>query len=294
MKHITMLTSLFAALAISASAACLPNDDAGNAAGSALVIPSAGYNTTHNLEHRSDVDYFVFTAIPFATYTFTVSEGSAPDLDVCLRGPDGSYILDRENSASGSSVTFSWPPAGSGNIAGGLMYLDVRSLGEAKSGSYTFNMTANYGPDNDNDNLPDQWEASSSWANGPLNTAPGSGASGPNGWQHDFDGDGFTNWQELQMGTDPTAAGSSLIILDIEKDITKAEVQWPAVKNGFYEVSWRTNDATRNWTSDADWNVIDSMFYQGNSANIWTDDFDGIPPEYKIYRVQQFGISSRP
>jgi len=286
-----------------AFAACLPpNDDAGNDAGTAAVIPSTGFNAVRTLEHRSDQDFFVFTAIPYATYTFTVTEVSAPDLDVCIRAGDGSYILQRKNSAAGNNVTFSYSvPGGS---AGGQTFVDVRSLGEAMAGTYRLNVTANLGPDNDNDSLPDQWEVGP-WGNGALNTLASTGAGGLDGWQHDKDGDGFSNWQELQMGTDPTVFGSSLIILDIEKQTAydgspnafqaeKAEVQWPAVKNGYYEVSYRTNDVSTDWRNDNNWTVIDSMLYTGNSGDIWTDDVDGVPPIYKIYRVQQFGISPAP
>lgn len=299
---ITSIATVACFLAGSAFAACLPSDDAGNTSGTAAVIPSTGFNGVRTLEHRSDQDFFVFTAIPYATYTFTVTEVSAPDLDVCIRAGDGSHILQRKNSAAGNNVSFSYNvPAGS---AGGQTFIDVRSLGEAMAGTYRLNVTANLGPDNDNDNLPDQWEVGP-WGNGTLNTLASTGAGGLDGWQHDKDGDGFSNWQELQMGTDPTVFGSSLIILDIEKETSydgspnafqaeTAEVQWPAVKNGYYEVSYRTNDVSTDWRNDNNWTVIDSMLYTGTSGDIWTDDLDGVPPIYKIYRVQQFGISSAP
>lgn len=257
-----------------------------------IMNNNSGYDRTHTINYRTDVDMFTFTAIPGASYTFTVEEGTVDDLDICLRAGNGRYIIDRVNTAgTRNSGNFTW---NNPNI-GGMFYLDVRSLGEDATGTYRMKMDVTLPTDNDNDQLPDSWETNPAWVNGPLNTNPSSGASAPSGTNSDFDSDGFTNYQELLMGTDPTTAASGLIIQDIIKNPIKAEVKWPAIEFGSYKVVWidRRSDIA-SWQIDANWTLIDDFTYTGPTGSVWTENADGVPPEYKIYRVVQFGIPPNP
>ena len=293
MKTIQHLLALALPLATGfAWAVCPAPDDVGDDTGTAEVMSSTSYDKSFNIaaSDRADVDFFSFVAIPCADYTFTVSDTSIAALDVCLRASDGIHILDRKNTAGGAAtINFTW----SDDTIGGLFYLDVRSLGEATIGSYRMRMNVTLPSDIDNDQLPDKWEAGP-WANGALSSNGFTGRNAPHGTHHDFDNDGFTNFQELLMGTDPTLAGSGLVILDIFKDEAKADVTWPAVRFGTYEVSWMDVREAGNWPNEANWNMVDHFTHMGATGDLVTEDDDGLPPTYKIYRVRQYGIPEAP
>lgn len=271
-----------------AMAQCLVPDDVGDSAGTCASLPAGGYNTIHNIDaaDRADVDMFSFVAIPGVTYTFEVSEITVPALDVCLRASDGIYILDRKNTAGTGTATITLSWGNTGTAIGGLFYVDVRSLGEAVTGTYRMKMTSGSYIDKDNDQLPDTWELSYG-----LDENGFTGASGTSGTNHDFDGDGFSNYQELLMGSDPSDAGSGLIITFIEKDVTQAELSFPVIQFGSYELSsFIISDDGPAWDDDANWTPLQHFTHMGSSGMMQAMDSDGAPPTYKMYRLRQFGI----
>jgi len=283
-----MWTGLVACLCAgsSALAQCPVPDDVGDDPGTCATLPANNYNQQHSIDaaDRADVDMFSFVSIPGATYSFTIEEITVDALDVCLRASDGIYILDRKNTAGNgtATITFSWSNA---NI-GGLFYLDVRSLGEAVTGTYRFRMNTTLPTDKDNDLLPDSWEVSYG-----LNDNGFTGATSPDGTYHDKDGDGFTNFQELLMGTDPDDARSGLIVNFIEKDNIQAEVTFPVVQFGTYELEYFTiNDDGPAWDINTNWTPLQHFTHMGASGNLTTVESDGAPPTYKIFRLRQFGI----
>ncbi|MFA6173432.1 MAG: sialate O-acetylesterase [Kiritimatiellales bacterium] len=91
------------------------------------------------------------------------------------------------------------------------------------------------GLDSDNDGLPDAWENSYGPGAAGLGTSPSA----------DYDGDGLTDLQEFQIGTDPTNPDDSL-------KLTSAQLRarWPAKKDVRYQMLTSTN--LTSWTDFGD------------------------------------------
>ncbi|QHI69056.1 sialate O-acetylesterase [Tichowtungia aerotolerans] len=91
------------------------------------------------------------------------------------------------------------------------------------------------GVDSDNDDLLDEWENS---------YAPGTAGLG-NTPDADYDGDGFTDQEEFQVGTDPTDSDDFLKL----SAVSSAGVSWPAQGGVSYRVYQSTN--LLSWTAAA-------------------------------------------
>jgi hypothetical protein len=89
--------------------------------------------------------------------------------------------------------------------------------------------------DSDGDGLPDNWENAFA-----LNPASSSDRN------LDSDGDGFTNWQEYQAGTDPSDAASYLS-LSLDALSGGAQVQFNAASNKTYSVLYSHEATSGMW-----------------------------------------------
>ena len=97
-------------------------------------------------------------------------------------------------------------------------------------------------PDDDNDGLPDAWETANS-----LSPTDATGDNGPDG---DPDGDGATNYEEWQAGTDPNDPNDVLSIVNLTNLGPNMEVQWDAVPDYNYAVE------TLEHLTDGDWQQV--------------------------------------
>jgi hypothetical protein len=90
--------------------------------------------------------------------------------------------------------------------------------------------------DADNDGLPDAWEMSKF---GTLN-------SGPN---DDPDGDGLTNWEEWQAGTDPLQASSAFTARQGAAEPTGFRISWASVPGKSYDIEYKDELLPGDWNS---------------------------------------------
>jgi WD40 repeat protein len=160
--------------------------------------------------------------------------------------PDGQYLLFASNH-EGSWDVWVMRPNGSGRtklISGGGAVLISPAMGVR---------------DSDGDGLPDWWEIEHFG-----NLAQTGGA--------DPDGDGYTNLQEYQNGTDPT-------VFDIGPMSiwTAVEVGWRSVAGTNYQVQWASALATNQW-----YNLGSPITGNGSTKTIF-DSCRGQPQ--KFYRV---------
>ena len=271
------------AFAPGAWAACGYTDDHKNDFAEATTIGPG--SATGRIEVNEDRDMFKFIAIPGATYTIVITEQSdgvfaaVPDLQAALVLGDRKTVVGGapKTSISGSSLTLTFNNTATGN-AGGPMYIDVRSFAEFYTGAYRVTMIANIPDDDDGDGLPSEWEQRYNL----VHTQP-VGHLGDNGADGDPDGDCFTNYEELLMGTSPISAASTLKILAIDKDVVKADLQWPVRRNGTYRLRNVGDSESFKGAS-----FPDELLYShtGPATNISFSDIDGFPPVYKIYRLE--------
>jgi hypothetical protein len=102
------------------------------------------------------------------------------------------------------------------------------SDGSLDAGAYEFN------PDTDQDGMADAWELRYVASLTNLNAAS------------DWDGDGFHDWQEYRAGTDPTDAGSRLILTGINQVPAGASdmvIEWQSASNRIYRIGVSSNIA---------------------------------------------------
>lgn len=93
--------------------------------------------------------------------------------------------------------------------------------------------------DTDKDHIPDLYESSTPGLN-PNNAADAA---------RDFDGDGFTNLQEYQAGTDPNDATSYLRWEEIRPTDAGVVLSFQAVSNRTYGVQFKTEVTSLNWSN---------------------------------------------
>lgn len=111
-------------------------------------------------------------------------------------------------------------------------------------------------PDDDNDSMPDAWEVAHGF--NPLD---------PSDASQDADGDGFTNLEECQAGTDPNDPAS-------HPDITPPET--PSVSAGPYSTS--ASELSASWTCSDDYSGIAGYDYAigtiagGTDVREWTSN----------------------
>jgi type VI secretion system Hcp family effector len=120
-----------------------------------------------------------------------------------------------------------------GKQTGGTIYYDnsTRSGGTGTGGGGGTDPD----PDSDNDGLPDAWET----ANGLT--------VGVNDADLDLDGDGFTNYEEYQLGTDPRSGASFFKATLIPNAISPGNHQltWNSVAGKAYIIEWSPDLVTK-------------------------------------------------
>src|SRR4030095_2947564 len=102
----------------------------------------------------------------------------------------------------------------------------VRNLANPQPGVPSLNATIITAPDADGDRIPDSWETQYG-----LNPAGAADAS------LDSDGDGLTNRQEYEAGTDPTD-NSSYLKVDLSPAHGAAVISFGAVSNKTYSIQY--------------------------------------------------------
>ena len=232
---IRRLNILFVALAVAAQAArasCPVADDYGNQASDAAGISTGTNVVAGSVGTDTDEDWFRFSALPGTTYSITLSTSTVWDATVALRGPDGEMLLVLTNTASVSPVTATFTNRGTT----ASLYLQVGGYLQFTTGSYGMVVNALNFTDTDADGLSDTWETNNF---GGLTN----GASG------DFDGDGFSNLQEFNLGTEPDVASSGLYLQSIDRTGTSSRVTWSSGGYGIYRVLQTTNLLSpQTWT----------------------------------------------
>ena len=90
--------------------------------------------------------------------------------------------------------------------------------------------------DSDNDGMPDAWETAHNF--NPLDPADAA---------RDADGDGLTNRQEYEAGTDPRAAGSTFLIASAVYSAGRCTLTFTATAGRTYSVQYRNNLGAGVW-----------------------------------------------
>ena len=225
-------------------ASCLVADDHGNQAPDATVI-SGGTNVVSGAVGTDiDEDWFRFNALPGTTYSITLSTSTVWDATVALRAPDGETLLVLTNTASVSPVTATFTNGG----ALALFYLQVGGYLQFTTGTYGMVVNPLNFTDTDGDGLSDAWETNNF---GNLTN----GATG------DVDGDGFSNLQEYNLGSEPDVASSGLFMQSIDRTGLASRVTWQSGGYGIYRVL-----ETTNLLSPQTWTVLGTNINLDGSA----------------------------
>ena len=174
------------------------------------------------------------------------SAGEGPVVDIAVSGVLAS-LAGGETSVRAMNVSVPLSPV---NVQAFSSL--VRAMRIAAAGSHAFVAEDDAGlailslgsvepvADSDKDGMPDAWEQQiidiSASTNGPIRTfadvLP----------QDDFDGDGFSNYQEYLAGTSPIDAGSVFALLSMTASLGKqATVSWHSIIGKQYTVYKSTN-----------------------------------------------------
>lgn len=124
--------------------------------------------------------------------------------------------------------------------------------------------------DDDNDGLPDTWEAT--YGFDPFSATGHDGAAG------DPDGDGLTNEQEFNAGTSPIDAGSALRVLEIATSGADVIVTFTSVATKSYRLERKTD------LLDASWTPVTDVIAAG--ATTQATDAGGASLPQRHYRVR--------
>jgi hypothetical protein len=231
-------------------------DDVGNTP--ATAEPAGPGARTRALETLADRDVFQFTVMPYVTNLLAVSTGTVWDCEVDLLTPSGAGVVFVTNTAAGAAA----PVIILSTTVAYRAYVQVRSLAEYTTGTYTLALTATF-QDADGDGLPDQWELARL---GTTTNAPGG----------DADADGASNHAEYMTGTDPASAASALEITGVAVVSNMTVVTWQTVPQGLYRVSESAGPAGA-WTV-----LADGVLAGSNEAAL----VDTVSSNLSVYRVE--------
>lgn len=211
--------------------------------GTAPTFESALYSTPISLTESATVQArgFKTNMVPgsVTSATFTVQSSSTWTL-TGIAGPNGSISPTSAVVIHGGSTNFIITP----DTYYFITNLTVNGVGQTPVENYVWtNVTADGTVTvafaesvAANNQTPHWWLAQNGLTN--------SGISFDEAETNDFDGDGFTAWEEFIAGTQPTNAGSFLQIDDVDALISANGnvIQWQGLNtNAQYTIMWTTN-----------------------------------------------------
>src|SRR5207253_3881445 len=172
------------------------------------------------------------------TYTVAVSGFPAPFSYSWRRGP---IVLTNVtlNSTSFTLALLNLQPSNSGLYRVVITNLATLSTGVPANSTNTLTVLA----DSDGDGIPDAWEI-----------LYGLNPNDPNDARTDPDGDGMTNLQEYQAGTDPTNGLSYLRLDLLGSGPGSTALQFSARSNRTYSLQYKESPVFGRWTKFADVN----------------------------------------
>ncbi len=209
---------------------------------------------------------------------FVVFASKAGDLvDNDTNGVSDIFVRDRLlGTTLLASLNWAGTRAGNGPSTKPVMAADGRTVAFQSFASDLVPGDYNYrrdvftlrlgGPDTDGDGMDDDWEMAY------FGTLARDGSG-------DFDGDGRTDLQEFQAGTDPTNSGSILRALTVAPQGGGAtKVLWSAVPGKRYQVQFKDDLAGSGWNT-----LPGATLANGTTASL-LDDSAGQHPR-RFYRV---------
>jgi len=207
-------------------------DDAGDGPATSVDWVRGSEGGSYRLEVDTDEDWFRFAALPFVSYTVTVTNVSLFDHRASLLDRDGSTVLSSNNTlpdAGSSSITWS----NSGPVT--RCQLRIAGMLDFTTGSYDVVVEDTF-VDTDEDSLLDAWEQ---WHIGDLDE---SGEGDP-------DGDRFTNGDEYLLATDPNDPLSALRVDNVMRETNGVGITWSGEPSLRYAVDTRPRLPTGDgWT----------------------------------------------
>ena len=203
------------------------------------------------------------SAVVGGSVTFSASiTGDAPPFEYELRR---NGLAQTTNTSSERFVFFTLTNL---SLAGGGAYrIVVRSAATSSLGVGSSEATLSILTDTDNDGLPDSWEAAFGLATN--NAADAS---------RDLDGDGQTNLQEYNAGTNPVD-GTSRLRLTVSREQGLLLLRFNAVSNKTYTVQARADFTSGTWL-----NLLHWVARANSSVVTLTNPF---PPQasFQFYRL---------
>jgi hypothetical protein len=235
-------------------------------AGPADAVPVAVNGSAANatIAYDTEKDWFSFGAVPYASYTLSVTTGTVWDCEVELRTPDGVVELSESSTVYGASGgALHW----TNKVAGGTFYIRVGGFAEFTTGSYQVAVSGGTFVDANANGLPDIWEMQE--FGNLTNTAA-----------NDNDGDGLSNRDEYWAGTHPTNPASGFFAQSLQQQLERFSVTWQAIHYGEYRIL-----RTTNLLSGSGWRVLSTnLNTDGSGAASYTDP-DGTLSK-AFYRVE--------
>jgi hypothetical protein len=188
-----------------------------------VTVLSGSTSVTATIEYDVQTDWYVFSTRPYWAYQVSVTTNTLWDSFVEVFAPDGASLLAATDSTFEAHSTVTWTNLG----PAGQRYLAVGGFAQFTTGEYAMAFTAQAPLDTDGDGLPDAWELKYFGSATATNTTA-----------DDPDGDALNNGSELNAGTSPMDAASTLAITDIETGSPDTiRISWPSQQYGNYQVS---------------------------------------------------------